>query len=278
MQQIWRLLMPGTCPPPASAERAGEAAWNMALDEELFESVYAENAPVLRLYLWERPAITLGRFQNVARTIYCDEAARQDIPLVRRITGGRGILHGSDLTICLTASVSALGLPPHTSVMQIYERIAAGYIGALDALGMSARMGECMRQANRDRQGDCFKTVSRADVIEQQTNRKLLGAALHRRETTVLQQASIPYQSFRLAAPLFQGNTFVSEEVSGLSPDALCAAVCNSLETLLSVRMQLSALSASERSGAEYRMNTRYLSTEWTRAGVSSVPAVAIDS
>lgn len=62
----------------------GEAAFNMALDEALLESVGKLGAPVLRFYGWTQPAATFGYFQHYA------EIERTTLlrPLIRRPTGG----------------------------------------------------------------------------------------------------------------------------------------------------------------------------------------------
>jgi lipoate-protein ligase A len=53
----WHLIIT----PPAAG------AWNMAVDEALLESMRAEDAlPVLRLYAWEPPCLSLGYAQPVS--------------------------------------------------------------------------------------------------------------------------------------------------------------------------------------------------------------------
>ena len=52
MARPWRILRDG----------AGSAAWNMAVDEALLAKC-RERGPVLRLYRWARPALSLGYAQ-----------------------------------------------------------------------------------------------------------------------------------------------------------------------------------------------------------------------
>jgi lipoyl(octanoyl) transferase len=252
----------------------------MALDEALFEAVQANDAsPTLRLYFWKRPAITLGRFQNVERTLNPGSIVAQDLPLVRRITGGRGILHGDDLTVCLVSSLESLGLPERTSVIAIYERIAAGYVRALALLGVSATQGVCQRQKGRDQQGDCFTAVSRADIIDTVTGRKLLGAALTRREGFILQQASLPFRPRTvLDSPFLGGAPEVSFRTQGENPGSHLQAVVEGLSAELGVSLQLGALTEREVQSAQELLCLRYLSEPWTQKGVYTLPADEIDS
>jgi lipoyl(octanoyl) transferase len=279
---LWRLLLPNACePPPGLTERAGEAAWNMALDEALFEAVQANDAPpTLRLYEWKRPAITLGRFQNSERTLNPGSIQAQDLPLVRRITGGRGILHGDDLTICLVSPLVALGLPENASVLAVYERIAAGYVRALASLGVAAIQGVCQRQRGRDAQGDCFAAVSRADIIEAVTGRKLLGAALYRRGDVVLQQASVPFRSRSVLESPFRGESSEVIPVGDASgnPGSLIQAVVEGIGFVMGVSLRAGSLTEQEARSAQELVRGRYLSEAWTQKGVYTLPGDEIDS
>ncbi len=76
----WRLLEHGAASP----------ARNMAVDEALLREV---RAPVLRLYEWSVPAVSLGYFQPAALA--------GDRPFVRRYTGGGLVDHAHDLTYTL---------------------------------------------------------------------------------------------------------------------------------------------------------------------------------
>ncbi|HUV04203.1 MAG TPA: lipoate--protein ligase family protein, partial [Armatimonadota bacterium] len=79
------------------------AAFNMAADEAILRAC-ADGVvrPTLRLYSWQRPAISVGLFQSIERSRidiqYCHDAG---IELVRRPTGGRAVLHGHDLTFSI---------------------------------------------------------------------------------------------------------------------------------------------------------------------------------
>ena len=82
----------------------GEGALHMAFDAALLESAESSPVPaVLRLYTWDPPAISLGRFQDPERAIDAARAARAGVSVVRRPTGGRAVLHDGDLTYALVA-------------------------------------------------------------------------------------------------------------------------------------------------------------------------------
>ena len=80
----WRLLLD----PPGSAAR------NMSVDEALLLCV-RDARPVLRLYGWSRPSISLGyRQPEPAWLPRCQELG---VDQVRRVSGGGTVLHAGDL-------------------------------------------------------------------------------------------------------------------------------------------------------------------------------------
>src|SRR5262245_25434018 len=70
---------------------------NMALDDAV-----APDPPVLRLYSFSPPALSLGYFQK-ASDFAARDVERLGAVVVRRVTGGGAILHRDDLTFSLVA-------------------------------------------------------------------------------------------------------------------------------------------------------------------------------
>src|SRR5690606_21154618 len=85
---VWRLLNTGISDGPT----------NMAIDQAIMEAVAEGRVPpTLRFYGWEPACLSLGYTQPIADV---DRARleRCGWDLVRRITGGRAILHTDELT------------------------------------------------------------------------------------------------------------------------------------------------------------------------------------
>ena len=79
-------------------------AYNMAVDEELLARAQAgEQVPVLRFYTWDPPAVSIGRFQKIEDAVNAEACKRRGIDIVRRITGGRAVLHYRELTYSVIA-------------------------------------------------------------------------------------------------------------------------------------------------------------------------------
>src|SRR4051794_30414750 len=110
----------------------------MAADLACLDDVAAGADPVLRLYTWSPPALSLGRFQPEAE-VERDRCRDLGVEVVRRPTGGKALLHGADLTYAV-----ALRRPPGAEghVDAVYRSIARGLIAGLGELGVAATVGE----------------------------------------------------------------------------------------------------------------------------------------
>ena len=114
----WRLLR--TAPAPG--------AWNMALDESILEHIHrGDSIPTLRLYAWNPACLSLGHAQPHADV----DSARlraHGWDVVRRLTGGRAILHTDELTYSVTAPAA----DPRVAgtVLESYRRRPPGLLRA----------------------------------------------------------------------------------------------------------------------------------------------------
>jgi lipoate-protein ligase A len=189
----WRLVLDG----------AHSASWNMAMDEAMLDAVSCGVAPAtVRIYTWDETAVTVGRSQNVAAGVNTQFCEQSFIPIVRRPTGGRGILHGSDVTASVAMPLESLPSECR-SVVASYRYLSGGFVEALRLLGMDGAMGECERRERRG--GDCFASPSQADVVAA-AGQKLVGSAQRRRGPYLLQQSSIRYRRPEAApADIFLG-------------------------------------------------------------------------
>ena len=153
----------------------------MAADEALLASVADGAPPALRLYRWNPPALSLGRFQSEDDV---DHAAcgRFGVEVVRRPTGGQGLLHGGDLTYAV-----ALPRPrgPAGGVDAVYGLLAGAIIAGLAPVGVDAAIARHDGPAGPV----CFAGQQGADL--RVGDRKVCGSAQVRRNGAVLQHGSI---------------------------------------------------------------------------------------
>jgi lipoate-protein ligase A len=172
--------------PPAGAAR------NMAKDAYLFTRIARWNRPILRLYEWDAPTLSLGRNQRIDGAVDAGACAREGVSLVRRMTGGWAVLHGADLTYSVTAPVTADGRGPFgDSILSTYRAIAEVFLRLFRELGYAPEM---QPYSGRERAGlaspICFQTPSACELLI--GGKKLVGSAQRRRPDAFLQHGSIP--------------------------------------------------------------------------------------
>jgi len=107
------------------------ASWNMALDEVLMKG--ATEVPVLRLYGWEPPAVSIGYFQRLNEEVNVKKCANLGIDVVRRITGGGAVLHDSELTY------SFITKRYPQNIIDSYKLICDAIIIAINKFGFNAK-------------------------------------------------------------------------------------------------------------------------------------------
>lgn len=174
MNPQWRLVVD---------ESPAAGAWNMALDRAIQLSHVAQGLPpTLRLYSWQTPTVTLGHFQDISGVdmAACD---RFGVDVVRRFTGGRGVLHDDELTYSIVAGVRD-GLP--RGVAASYRHLCAGLAETYRLLGVSAQLTS--RPRGNASSPACYLHASHADLSVGAA--KLAGSAQVWADQSVLQHGS----------------------------------------------------------------------------------------
>lgn len=168
------------------------AFFNMEFDWWLFrlmEEGGLKNA--LRLYEWEAPSITCGKFQDIGREIVKEQCEKDGIAVVKRPTGGRAILHSDELTF--SAIIHPASLEPYT-FRNCYLFIAELLADAFSGLGVAASIR--LASSRYGEKALCFHSVSQYEITDRE-GRKLAGIAQLFRKSGVLLQGSIPLKENR---------------------------------------------------------------------------------
>ena len=168
-------------------------AVNMAVDEALLNKAAAGDAvPTLRFYTWDPPAVSTGRFQDPGTAVNAEACSRRSIDIVRRITGGRAVLHKHELTYSVVSRTDNPLFPK--GVLGTYKVIAAGLLAGLTNLGIPAEMvsrsgrhAALVKKASRD--PSCFSSPSWYEILVK--GRKIIGSAQRRIPGAFLQHGSI---------------------------------------------------------------------------------------
>lgn len=153
---------------------------NMARDSSILQALDGgSGVPTLRLYGWDVPAISIGYLQSPA------PFPGFGVPVVRRITGGRAVVHSSEITYSVTGLMDS---PLFSGgIMSAYSVISSCIIAALTDAGVEATYSR--GSASGHRSEACFHTPSRYEVLI--NGRKLVGSAQRRLKRAFIQHGSI---------------------------------------------------------------------------------------
>ena len=264
----WRLLIT----PPASG------AWNMAVDEALLQAIgRGASLPVLRLYAWQPACLSLGQAQSF-KDVDLPRLHAQGWQVVRRMTGGRAILHTDELTYSVIA-------PPDEprvqgSVLESYSRLARALLAGVRTLGLPVEMEANAAPAGPAAGPVCFEVPSAYEIVS--AGKKLIGSAQARKREGVLQHGSLPlYGDLRritqaLVYPdeaarqlavhrlLAHATTFEAASGHTVDWDTAAQAFVNAFENELGLQFERTELSPDERAATEELVQKKYDHPDWT--------------
>lgn len=161
---------------------------NMQFDSDLLDNAIENqlSEPVFRLYGWVPACVSLGRNQ---KDDFVDNQLlkKYNIDVVRRLTGGRALLHDNEITYSYVCPVEYL--KNGENVVESYKEISQILIDGFKKLGIELNFGgERKLQGHRDY---CMLVSTGADLCYQ--GRKLIGSAQFRKNGYILQHGSILY-------------------------------------------------------------------------------------
>ena len=137
---------------------------NMATDEILLEQA-VEDVASLRFYTWSGPTLSLGYFQPASCRF--DNPRLQNLPWVRRSSGGGALVHHHEVTY-------ALALPPgkawQTAEPNWTCRFHHIITAALQTVGIVTRSVQCGEEQKLD-PTLCFLHQTPGDLLSQQRSK-----------------------------------------------------------------------------------------------------------
>ena len=151
---------------------------NMQIDSELLDKAIEEQSlePIFRLYAWSPKCVSLGRNQN--------ETDIKCIDVVRRVTGGRALLHDNEITYSYVTPISII--PNGNTITESYKYISGILIDFFKTLGVELEFGGKGVNAKHEY---CMLVSTGADVCYK--GKKIIGSAQYRKNGYILQHGSI---------------------------------------------------------------------------------------
>jgi lipoate-protein ligase A len=153
---------------------------NMQIDSDLLETAIKSHTkePIIRLYGWSPKCVSLGRNQDEINLPV-------KIDVVRRVTGGRALLHDDEITYSYVTSISSI--PEGESVSKSYKYISGILIDFFKTLGVDLEFGGNKKVSTKF--DYCMLISTGADVCYH--GKKVIGSAQLRKNGYILQHGSI---------------------------------------------------------------------------------------
>ena len=249
----------------------------MAIDEAIAEHVGAGQAPpTLRLYSWEPACLSLGYAQRAA-DVDQERLHARGWTMVRRLTGGRAILHVDELTYSVSTPIDEPRV--EGGVVESYRQLSQGLLTGLQILGASVHAERAAEGARGFSGPVCFEVPSDYEITAR--GKKLLGSAQTRRSGMVLQHGALPLfgDITRICDALtfadeaeretvrerVRGRAITLEEAMGSRLDAshVAKAIAQGFAQALNLSFERGTLSLRERTRAEKLRVTKYATPEW---------------
>lgn len=172
--------------------------FQMALDEVLCGELAQDKwNGFLRFYTMDQESVTIGHFTGTGDERILRDLAHSDLPVVRRMTGGGIVFHGTDLVFSLGVKVDSFDFLK--TVSESYCWIHNVLQEAFKAQGIETTLGTALDpiKANSPEvpQGACFENPVVGDLLYQ--GQKIAGGAQKRFQNLFLHQGSIALHLLR---------------------------------------------------------------------------------
>ncbi len=224
---------------------SADAFTNMSIDEVLMES----KEPVLRLYSWNPPAVSIGYFQNLDEEVDVAACRKLGVDTIRRQTGGGAVFHDKELTY------SFISREYPQNILESYKWICSAVIEGLRTLSFEAQ----------------FAPLN--DIVI--GGKKISGNAQTRRNGVLLQHGTIllevdvdkMFAILKVPNEKMKGKLIsdVKARVTGLgvSFDAASGAMKKGFEKSMSAELVPSQLTEGEKEKAKKLSQEKYKSEKW---------------
>lgn len=215
------------------------ASENMARDEYLFNRCQEKKMGFFRLYSWEIPSFSFGVSQKITRAVNTEFIESNGCAYVRRITGGKTVLHNDEITYAVVSSEDIFY--KDNDLYRSYMLISKVLADAFNAIGLDAYLSggtpDHLSLAKSSNPCFSFPTPNELEI----GGKKIVGSAQKRNEKALLQHGSIPlsmdYELYARGTDsrprIIERSMTTLSEVSDKTPDDLRRSLINSFQAFI---------------------------------------------
>ena len=166
---------------------------------EFFNQKLSTEDFILYFYKWDMRSLSLGKIQRNSSEII-NEAKEKAMPLIKRPSGGKSVIHGED--ICFTFITKQSNKDFGGSLLESYAKVMKFIIKFLNDFfakhynwqtRIELKKQDCKRDTEKSNKANCFSNSINCEGIIKLKNQdiKILGAAQTMFAQSFLQQASL---------------------------------------------------------------------------------------
>jgi lipoate-protein ligase A len=239
---------------------------NMARDEFLFQLCHREKLGFLRLYSWEKPTFSFGVSQRLTNAIDLKYIRENNLAFVRRLTGGKTVLHDDEITYAVASSDDVF-YRDH-DLFQSYLLISKIIVDALGKIGLEAVLSSKKTTMFAKSNHPCFSfpTLNEIEI----RGRKIVGSAQKRDKIALLQHGSIPFsmdyerysRGTGSSRDFIKANMITLAELSSVSKEAFIGHLIGSFQKFINESLETYEFNEHEQREIG-KIAEKYRSEDW---------------
>jgi len=245
-------------------DKKQNAYFNMAMDEAILIGVRCGFVPpTLRFYQWSRPSVSIGYFQRIA-DINIDYCKKREYPVVRRLTGGRGLLHNHEITYSISAPYKS---PFKKDLFENYLIISEILVKGLRKCGIEANIHRIRRKSEYLKSPSCFNVSTYGEI--RCGDKKIIGSAQKRFSDGFMQHGSIiiSYNPWEVSKIFKTGDHDCNKDTislcESLKIDDLLISIKEAFQEILNIRLIRDDPDIKEIKIAKKLVEEKYSRSEW---------------
>lgn len=245
---------------------SGSASRNMALDEFLFNYCQKKKVGFLRIYSWDRPSFSFGVSQKIEKAVDINFIKKNEYSFVRRITGGKTVLHNDEITYAVASSEDIFF--SDNDLYKSYMLIAKVLVEAFNSIGIEAYLSDGSPAKLSKSDMPCFSFPTRNEI--EYNSKKLVGSAQKRNNKALLQHGSIPltmdYELYAKGAKsnrrLLEGSMIPLKEILNIEKKKIINAIIDNFRNFIGEDFKEFEFS-KENISEIYELEKKYVSKDW---------------
>ncbi|MEE8604411.1 MAG: lipoate--protein ligase family protein [Candidatus Aminicenantaceae bacterium] len=248
-----------------------KGSWNMAVDDYMFQSLREEPTTYLRFYRWNKPTVSIGYSQNAKKVVDLDFCRKRSIEIVRRITGGKLVLHHKEVTYTVCSSDTDIF---SQKLMDSYKLISEALNRGLQRMGIESQLAKETPSEYVRGALPCFSHPAQNEIEVE--GKKIIGSAQKRKGKKFIQHGSVPLEK---EEGLLKSVSLLDQKGSSVKMTSLTEELGKrvdfdwAVEHLISgmsdyfcIRLNPKAFSTTEQDAIRKIQEERYDNPDWTFA------------